>query len=133
MQAMLAALLLVAAMGPWPEAEVECGNVSPVGNSCSAGQILATPQLEGNAVVLGFFGRVTIEVRFTFPEPPLSGVIRWQCDALGSAATATCTGPHLEGRVTYGVLSDVVCIASRHPALPLPPLGPWGCEVMNGP
>lgn len=111
---------------------VSCGNTSPLGNSCPAGQVRLGIDPSADAVVAPFVGRITIEATQSVPEPPFTAVLRWRCDAFVLAGWTTCVGPEVEGRPTPGLMADVRCRASAHPSLGLPPAGVWGCVLDPG-
>lgn len=131
----LALLLAVpqAAAEPQLEASVSCSSISPLDNQCSAGHIQVSPWMSAEFEVLGFIGRLTVEARQDWPFPPFFGVLRWRCDAVGSALMATCYEVEKQGLVVPLFPAEVTCTASGLPGSLLPPLGPWTCRVTNDP
>lgn len=113
---------------------VSCGNVSPLGNQCPAGEVRLGVNPSAEVVVAPFLGRITIVAFQSHPDPPFFGRLTWTCDALGAAALTTCTPePLVEGRVIPGLRSTVTCTASPPSSAPLvPPFGVWGCSVDPG-
>jgi hypothetical protein len=123
--------------GPTPQSApaLNCGNLSPFGNTCQDDEwVLLSNAPTPDVNITGFVGRLTL----TLKALELWGErfsITWTCDALLVEATplTTCSGPTVHGRPRVGWPVTLRCDASARSVLGLaaaPPTGPWGCWVV---
>lgn len=131
----LAASMVALAMGgagaDGPGTELGCGALAPFLNTCSDCCSVLGPEPSAWANLLGFAG--ALEMRL---EGPL-GWWAWRCmtvlvDDPLPPGVESCTGPEAMGQPpAAGTDVSLRCFAwPVDPERLVPPIGPWGCEVI---